>query len=281
MNGRFRSFSFVDRITHCSAERVEGHYTVPAAATRFPASLMAEAVGQLAAWASMSQLDFAWRPVAGLAGEARYGRVPQAGHRFELHADIELCDAEAVAYRGRATIDGELAVEIIDCVGPMLPMEQFDAPDAVRADFNTLLLHGAAADRFSGVPDAALSQIECFDGERLQAVLTVPLPTAAPYFDDHFPRRPVFPGTLLLDALAGLAVQLAQRSDPLCGAAALAPARLTHVKIRSFTEPGAVLQLQADLVEADAKGARLKLSASSDGKTVATARIDVAPKAAR
>jgi len=76
-------------------------------------------------------------------------------------------------------------------------------------------------------------------------------------------------------------VQLAQQCDPLRDAVALAPARLTHVKIRSFTEPGAVLQLQADLVEADVKGARLKLSASTDGKTVATARIDVAPKAAR
>jgi 3-hydroxymyristoyl/3-hydroxydecanoyl-(acyl carrier protein) dehydratase len=275
MNGRFRSFSFVDRITLCSAHRVEGHYTVPVDATRFPASLMAEAVGQLAAWASMSQLDFAFRPVAGLAAEAHYGQVPQPGQRLELQADIERCDAEAVAYRGSATIDGQLAVEIIDCVGPMLPMAQFDDPEAVRADFHTLRGGGAPAGRFGGVPAPLLSQIETTGSERLQALLSVPLAEAAPYFDDHFPRRAVFPGTLLLDALADLAVQLAQRSAPLRDAAALLPSRVTHVKIRSFTEPGAVLQLDVELLDADADRARLKLAARGDGKTVATARIEV------
>jgi len=275
MNGRFRSFSFVDRITLCSAHRVEGHYTVPVDATRFPASLMAEAVGQLAAWASMSQLDFAIRPVAGLAAEAHYGQVPQPGQRLELQADIERCDAEAVAYRGSATIDGQLAVEIIDCVGPMLPMAQFDDPEAVRADFHTLCGGGVPAGRFGGVPAPLLSQIETTGSERLQALLSVPLAEAAPYFDDHFPRRAVFPGTLLLDALADLAVQLAQRSAPLRDAAALLPSRVTHVKIRSFTEPGAVLQLEVELLDADADRARLKLAARGDGKTVATARVEV------
>ena len=44
MSGRFRAFSFVDRITRSEpGRRIEGQYTVPASATRFPASLMAEA----------------------------------------------------------------------------------------------------------------------------------------------------------------------------------------------------------------------------------------------
>ena len=280
MNGRFRSFSFVDRITLCSGQRAEGHYTVPIGASRFPASLMAEAVGQLAAWASMSQLDFAWRPVAGLAGEARYGRVPRPGQRLELQADIERNDAEAVAYRGRALIDGQLAVEIIDCVGPMLPMPQFDDPEAVRADFRTLLHDGVPPDRFAGVPPHALAQIEGNDGEQLRSLLMVPMPAAAPYFDDHFPRRPVFPGTLLLDALAGLAVQLARKNPALRDAAALVPQRVTHVKIRAFTEPGTVLQLQAELIDVDTERARVKLSALADGKVVASARVEVVAKAA-
>ena len=59
MVGRFRAFSFVDRIlAHAPGATVRGRYTVPAHATRFPASLAAEAVGQLAAWAAMRSLDF-------------------------------------------------------------------------------------------------------------------------------------------------------------------------------------------------------------------------------
>ena len=50
MSDRFRAFSFVDRITRSTARHIEGEYTVPARVTRFPGSLMAEEVGQLAAW---------------------------------------------------------------------------------------------------------------------------------------------------------------------------------------------------------------------------------------
>jgi 3-hydroxymyristoyl/3-hydroxydecanoyl-(acyl carrier protein) dehydratase len=278
MNGRFRSFSFVDRITLCTDTRIEGHYTLPHAAGEFPASLMAEAVGQLAAWASMSQLDFAWRPVAGLAAEARYGQVPRPGQTLKLAAEIERCDAEAVAYSGCATIDGQSAVETMDCVGPMLPMEQFDAPEAVRADFATLCGDGASPDRFGGVPAPLMSHIEAIGGEQLQARLEVPTAAAAPYFDDHFPRRPVFPGTLLLDALAKLAVQQAQRCWPGPSAGTLVASRVTNVKIRAFTEPGTILQLEVALIDADTQRARLKLAARADDKTVATARVEVVPR---
>jgi 3-hydroxymyristoyl/3-hydroxydecanoyl-(acyl carrier protein) dehydratase len=278
MDGRFRSFSFVDRITRRDGARIEGHYTVPAGATRFPASLMAEAVGQLAAWASMSQLEFTMRPVAGLAAESRYWQQPRPGQMLMLAADIERCDAEAVAYRGSALIDGQPAVEIVDCVGPMLPMAQFDAPERVRADFDTLCGTGAPADRFGGVPEAQVAQVETVGAEKLQALLTVPERAAAPYFDDHFPLRPVFPGTLLLDALAQLAVQLAHSAAPLREARTLVVKRVGNVKIRSFTEPGAVLQLEVELLAAEAQGARLKLAARAEGKTVATARAEVMPR---
>ena len=50
MAGRFRAFSFVDRIlAYAPDATVRGRYTVPARAARYPASLAAEAVGQLAA----------------------------------------------------------------------------------------------------------------------------------------------------------------------------------------------------------------------------------------
>jgi 3-hydroxymyristoyl/3-hydroxydecanoyl-(acyl carrier protein) dehydratase len=272
---RFRAFSFVDRITHCSGRRIEGHYTVPAGVTRFPASLTAEAVGQLAAWSSMAELDFAWRPVAGLAAETRYHRQVRPGQRMQLEADISRCDDEAIAYSGRAFIDGQCVLELVDCVGPMLPMEDFDAPEAVRADFDTLRTKGVAPGRFGGVPAPQIERLEHVAGQRLRAALRVPRLEDAPYFADHFPRRPVFPGTLLLDALAGLAVQLAGEAMPVPSDAALAPTRIENVKIRSFTAPGTVLELEIELNGVDGDDARLKLAARSEGKTVARAHIDI------
>ena len=97
----------------------------------------------------------------------------------------------------------------------------------------------------------------------------------APYFADHFPRRPVFPGTLLIDALAGLSVQLA--SEALPGTPVLMPTSISNVKIRSFTPPDTTLELEIELLETEGERARLKLGARSGGKSVATARIEVAP----
>jgi 3-hydroxyacyl-[acyl-carrier-protein] dehydratase len=108
----------------------------------------------------------------------------------------------------------------------------------------------------------------------------VPEAVAAPYFGDHFPRRPVFPGTLLMDALASLSLQLVQQSGPLAAAGELVTRKVTQVKIRSFTAPGARLQLEVLLQDADAQRARLKVSARSDDKTVATARVEVTPRSA-
>lgn len=279
MTGRFRSFSFVDRITHRDAGCVEGHYSVPLG-VHFPASLMAEAVGQLAAWSSMAQLGFEHRPVAGLASAVHYHQLPQPGCTLQLHADIERCDAEAVAYSGKAFIDGRLALELVDSVGPMLPMEEFDEPEAVRADFHTLLGGGVVPGRFGGVPLPELHDLQAEPGERLGATLWVPDAGAAPYFADHFPHRPVFPGTLLMDALAALAVQLVQQFGPLAAAGELVTRKVTQVKIRSFTAPGARLQLEVVLQDVDAQRARLKVTARSDEKTIATARIEVAPRSA-
>jgi 3-hydroxymyristoyl/3-hydroxydecanoyl-(acyl carrier protein) dehydratase len=274
MAERFSAFSFVDRITRLEpGRRIEGQYTVPATATRFPASLMAEAVGQLAAWAAMSQVGFMHRPVAGLAGETRYKGTVAPGQTLELEADIERCDEEAIAYGGKVSIAGRCVLELTHCVGPMLPMEEFDAPAAVRADFETLRGPGAPAGRFAGVAAPVIDVIEHVAGEKLRAKLQVP--AAAPFFGDHFPRRPVFPGTLLMDSLSTLALQLARDAPSLQGAE-LAPSKVTDVKIRSFTAPGQTLELQVDLQSATAETAQLKLAARAEGKAVATARIEVA-----
>ncbi len=274
MSARFAAFSFVDRITSRTAERIEGLYTVPPAVARFPASLMAEAVGQLAAWRAMSSLDFRVRPVAGIAAETRYQRLARPGDTLLLRADISRCDAEAVAYSGRAEIDGQCAVELVDCIGPMLPMDDFDLPEAVRADFETLCGAGAAAGRFAGVPAPRIELTERVPGQRLGGRLQVPQQEEAPFFGDHFPRRPVYPGTLLLDALAGLAADLA--ADAAEGhAAEWTPGRVTDVKIRSFTPPGASLDIAAELAEADAQRLRLKVTARAEGRLVASARVEL------
>lgn len=273
MPDHFAAFSFVDRIDVFEPPlRARATFAIPRHVAAFPPCLVAEAVGQLAAWVAMAQIDFRGRPVAALATTTRFRRGALPGDTLTLAVDIEHCDDEAVAYHGHAEIAGERAIELVDCLGPMLPLAEFDDPAALRADLARLEGEGAPAGRFAGVPEPQFEAVDEEPGRRRSARLQVPVD--APLFGDHFPRRPVYPGTLLLDALAVLALPLARAALP--GRAPVLR-EVRDVKIRAFTPPGAVLDCSAELSGHDDAGARLKLAArGADGKAVASARLLVA-----
>jgi 3-hydroxymyristoyl/3-hydroxydecanoyl-(acyl carrier protein) dehydratase len=273
MSEHFAAFSFVDRITDYEpAVRARGRFAVPGDVREFPACLVAEAVGQLAAWVAMAHIDFRGRPVAALANETRFHGSPAPGDTLELGVEIESCDEEAVAYAGWARRNGALLIELADCLGPMLPVEEFDSPAALRERFQLLRATGAEPGRFHGVPDFAVTPDGGTSGASLRGTLRVP--KAAPFFADHFPRRPVFPATLLLDAQIRLGLELAAQAQDLPRGAAPEPARMTHVKMRSFIAPGAVLTIGAELAAAAQGSGKVMLSAQDDGRTVATARLE-------
>jgi 3-hydroxymyristoyl/3-hydroxydecanoyl-(acyl carrier protein) dehydratase len=277
MADQFAAFSFVDRITGFTpGVRARGQFAVPAVLAAFPSCLVAEAVGQLAAWVAMAQADFRGRPVAALANEMRFhGDVPP-GAVLGLAVEIDSCDDEAVAYAGRATSGDALAIELLDCLGPMLPVAEFDSPGELAARFDLLRGPGATPGRFHGVPVPEIVRGVGVPGKSLAAVLHVP--AVAPFFADHFPRRPVFPATLLLDAQIGLALQLAAEALDLPAGTQPAPVRMTHVKMRSFISPGEVLALDAQRAPTGGGAGQIMLSARANGMTVSTARLEYAPR---
>ena len=280
MADHFAAFSFVDRITEFEpGRRARGRYAVPADIPAFPPCLVAEAVGQLAAWVSMAHIGFRGRPVAALANETRFHGDVRPGSALDLEVDIEHCDEHAVAYAGRARVDGKLVIELVDCLGPMLPVEEFDSPEEMAARFALIRGEGAPAGRFHGVVAPRVVRTGGVAGRSATATLHVP--DAAPFFGDHFPRRPVFPATLLLDAQIGLAVAVAAEAAHWPAGTVPAPARMTHVKMRSFIPPGAVLDIDAELAPDGDDKATLRLVARMDGKTAATARLEVVARAER
>jgi 3-hydroxymyristoyl/3-hydroxydecanoyl-(acyl carrier protein) dehydratase len=275
MDEHFRAFSFVDRIHSLeSGVRICGSYTIPDGVAGFADSLVAEAVGQLAAWAAMIAVDFKYRPVAGLAGNIHLLSQARPGQMLGLTAELESVDAEAVAYRGAAQADDGPLIRLDDCVGPMMPVEEFDEPQALRDRFELLRGSGASPGAFGGVPSLALDQNGGEPGQSIRAMFRVPL--SAPFFADHFPRRPLFPGTLLMNANLELASSLAgQFPAPAAGRRWMLRG-VSDVKLRAFTSPGETLEIEARLNQLSGDAATVNIESRNGKRVISSARARLA-----
>jgi len=276
-DAHFSAYSFVDRIDAFESGRhAKGVFAIPASLAAFPAALVAEAVGQLAAWTAMDRIEFRGRPVAALATETRFYADAKPGDVLTLATDLFACDDEAVAYNGRASVGGKTVVELVDCLGPMLPVEEFDSPAALAARFDLIRGAGATPGRFHGVPFPQVVRTAGVPGVSASATLHVP--ESAPFFGDHFPRRPVFPATLLLDAQIRLALEVAAEATHWPAGTRPAPYRMTHVKMRSFIPPGALVDIDAEMAPPEAGSAMVRLTARMNGKVAATARLELSAR---
>jgi 3-hydroxymyristoyl/3-hydroxydecanoyl-(acyl carrier protein) dehydratase len=274
MDAHFRAFSFVDRITAYEGSRIQGNFSMPLAPVEFPLTLVGEAVGQLAAWAAMDAVNFAQRPVAGLAGSIELFVSPPAGQVLELAAELEQVDTESVQYSGTAYLGSQLVIRLKDCVGPMVPVSDFDDPQLVRKRFELLRGAGAKAGGFQGLPPLSPELTGGLAGKNVSAVFQVP--SAAPLFADHFPRRPVFPGSLLMHLNLQLGATLAhQIPPPTCGQ--WIPGSIVDMKLRSFIAPGATLRLDAMLKQQSNDSARLALKTSIDSDIIASGGLILKP----
>jgi 3-hydroxymyristoyl/3-hydroxydecanoyl-(acyl carrier protein) dehydratase len=277
MDEHFRAFTFVNRITSIKiGQQVRGTYQIPPGLGDFPLSLVGEAVGQLAAWSAMAALDFKSRPVAGIAAKIEMLNPVKPGDELELAADLDSVDAEAVSYGGLATIRGKPILRLENCVGPMLPLEDFDDPSALRDRFTFLCNGGTSENAFQGVPAVTPQRTAGEAGKWARA--SVQVPESAPFFADHFPRRPVFPGTLLMHANLQLAAAFASEL-PLSAAGSVWTIRsVQDVKLRAFTSPGELLESEAKLAESPAEAPVLSLETRKGKRLIGTARVNLAPE---
>jgi 3-hydroxymyristoyl/3-hydroxydecanoyl-(acyl carrier protein) dehydratase len=276
MSDHFAAFSFVDRISDfASGAHARGWYAVPREIAEFPSCLVAEAVGQLAAWVAMDKLDYRGRPVAALATETVFEGSAAPGDLLELDVAIDDCDDEVIAYGGWAKVNGRRVIELRHCLGPMVPVEDLDSPQALRDRFALLRGRGATAGAFRGVASVPLAVDARVPGKSLHAMLAVP--EHAAFFGDHFPRRPVFPATLLLDLQMRLAIELADSIGDRPGGAMMTASRMTNVKMRTFITPGQQVGLNVEMLPAADEGAtaRVALSAHVGDRAVATARVEL------
>lgn len=273
MSEHFRAFSFVDSIlADDPGKKISGRYHVSPSLPCFPQSLVSEAIGQLAAWSSMAVTGFEVRPVAGIAGRVEFLETIQPGDVLELEATLVKADLEAVGYDGVAKVNGREVVRLLDTLGPMVPMADFDDPEAAKARYESLKAGEVSPFAFEEVPSVEVAANGQTEGECLEGTLQVP--EGGAFFGDHFPRKPVFPGTLLMDAKLRFALALAGGSDA-TEASRWRPVAARDVKLRSFMPPGEVLDVKAEVESRDESGLHVIVTTRKGRRLNSSARFDL------
>lgn len=97
------------------------------------------------------------------------------------------------------------------------------------------------------------------------------------FFVGHFPERPLFPGVLMLEALAQLGVIFFKLNSPESARDKLIVfAGVDNAKFRRLVIPGDVLKLEMDLIKMRSGIWKMQGRASVDGETAAEALLTAA-----
>jgi 3-hydroxyacyl-[acyl-carrier-protein] dehydratase len=114
--------------------------------------------------------------------------------------------------------------------------------------------------------------IELVDGERVVALKNVS--ANEPFFEGHFPGRPIMPGVLICEALVQAGGLLASCSkDGLPEGRGIVLAGLEHVRFRRRVVPGDQLRLEVELLHKHRPLWKMKGRAIVDGKVAAEAEF--------
>ncbi len=112
--------------------------------------------------------------------------------------------------------------------------------------------------------------VELQPGRQITAVKALTM--AEEYLADHFPRFPVMPGVLMLEAMTQAGAWLVRASEDFAHSMVIL-CEAANVKYGQFVEPGQTLTVTAEIVSQDEQETRLKAMGRVDGQMTVSARL--------
>jgi 3-hydroxymyristoyl/3-hydroxydecanoyl-(acyl carrier protein) dehydratase len=107
-------------------------------------------------------------------------------------------------------------------------------------------------------------------GVKAEAVKNISL--SEDFFDDHFPRRPIMPGVLIIEGMAqlsGILLEASVKEKHNENVKCLLTI-LERTKFREIARPGDTLNYQAEIISINKNGGKVTATASCDGRTIVT-----------
>ena len=107
-------------------------------------------------------------------------------------------------------------------------------------------------------------------GRTAEAIKNVTL--SEDFFDDHFPRRPVMPGVLMIEGMAQISGLLLEAGlfEKYGKDAKAVLTLLERTKFRGLVKPGDTLTYQTEVTALNENGGKVSVQAISDGRQVVT-----------
>jgi beta-hydroxyacyl-ACP dehydratase FabZ len=112
--------------------------------------------------------------------------------------------------------------------------------------------------------------VECDDEKHVVGIKNVTI--NEPFFQGHFPGRPVMPGVLQLEAMAQTAGVLLNR---IAGGEGSIPffMSIDKARFRRVVEPGDQLRIEVEILRLRSRSAKFKAVAKVDGKVASEAEM--------
>ena len=115
-----------------------------------------------------------------------------------------------------------------------------------------------------------ITQLE--PGKHIEAVKQ--LTAADGYLEDHFPRFPIMPGVLMLEAMYQAGLWLVRKTEDFAHSVVMLK-EARNVKFSGFVKPGQTLVVTAEIKKQDGDATSLMTQGTVDGRVVASARLMV------
>lgn len=279
------SFLFVDRIltlepgketTGFKKVTLKDKYLTPNANGKlalFPC-VIGEALGQLCSWNVLKTCDFNFRPVGGVIQEIEMFADAYVGDMIFLESHIEKLDNEMVSFSGQASVDGKILLTVKNSLAPLLPLQEFNSLQQVKKDFNTLSQSDSTNNSLNdevGIHDEIykVGYDAILSAQPNQEIVAKKnISSTAPYFLTHFPNKPVFPLSLLME----YNIQLAHSLITNFAGRVLA---LRKVKIGNFIFPGDTLVTRVSLKKQIENRYFVHLHNEVDNKRICVAEVEL------
>ena len=254
-------------------------------------SVIGEILGQLGAWCVMHANQFTGRPVAGVVSAVHVHDEARVGETLLLETTIDSLDEAVVQYHAIATVEKRPIFTIENALGPILPMGDFIDPEEAKRQFHkiyrpgemltytesssTVMAEGHQSVEHLGSYRGPFNRVHvAFDtilswvpGESVVAKKSLSL--SEPYLVDHFPRKPVLPLTILLQAKLMLATHFLRESFE--DGQYFEPVTVQKVKMNEFVQPGDSVITKMRLKEKTEERAVIAYHSEVAGKRVCVA----------